>query len=96
MPTTPDIFNAWREASRMAAEAERDLLQVTLHQNGAAAPHDAIDRARRLRSAASTLLEQLLVELQDERARQQVARLAGGARPEPSSGAGDSGISPLQ
>jgi hypothetical protein len=94
MLTTPDIFNAWREASRLAAEAERDVLQATL--NTSDRQLEATERARRLRAAASALLEQLLVELQDERARAQLAHLAGAPHPGGTGRGGGSGMTPLQ
>jgi hypothetical protein len=54
------LFSAWSEADRQAREAERELYELILAQDGRPAAREDVERVRALRDKASELLAELL------------------------------------
>ena len=70
------LFAAWSEAERQAREAERQLYELILTQEGRPAGRQDVERVRSLRERASDLMTEMLAGIRAE------AQLHNAPRPE--------------
>ena len=60
------LFAAWSEAERQAREAERQLYELILTQEGRPAGREDVERVRDLREHASDLMVEMLAGMRAE------------------------------